>query len=98
MALHITNTDNVTDDATLNLDAATDVTTAVVAGTTYLFVPGAADDGVSVFAVAADGTLTNVDNVTDDADAGTRAARRRDDARWSAAPPICSWRDTSTTG
>ena len=63
----LTNVDNVTDDATLELDGAFGVTTAVVGGTTYLFVTGAIDDGVSVFSVAADGTLTNVDNVTDDA-------------------------------
>jgi len=62
----LTNVDNVTDDATLELSGATDVTTAVVGGITYLFVTGAGDSGVSVFAVAADGTLTNVDNVTDD--------------------------------
>jgi hypothetical protein len=41
------------------------VTAAVVGGVTYVFVAGQADDGVSVFSVAADGTLTNVDNVTD---------------------------------
>jgi 6-phosphogluconolactonase (cycloisomerase 2 family) len=67
MALFITNTDNVSDDATLELDAANAVATAVVAGITYLFATGGEDDGVSVFSVAADGTLTNVDNVTDDA-------------------------------
>ena len=49
MALHLTNTDNVTDDATLNLDDAAGVATAVVGGTTYLFVPGPLDNGVSVF-------------------------------------------------
>jgi 6-phosphogluconolactonase (cycloisomerase 2 family) len=65
MALHLSNTDNVTDDATLMLDFANAVATAVVGGTTYLFVAGQTDAGVSVFSVAADGTLTNVDNVTD---------------------------------
>ena len=63
----LTNVDNVTDDATLELGGAHGVTTAVVGGTTYLFVTGASDSGVSVFSVAADGTLTNVDNVSDDA-------------------------------
>ena len=63
----LTNVDNVSDDATLELAGALDVTTAVVGGTTYLFVTGPDDDGVSVFSVAADGTLTNVDNVSDDA-------------------------------
>ena len=45
----------------------TDVETMVVGGTTYLFSGGVNDNGVSVFAVGADGALTNVDNVTDDA-------------------------------
>jgi 6-phosphogluconolactonase (cycloisomerase 2 family) len=67
MALHLTNTDNVTDDATLNLDDASGVATAIVGGTTYLFATGGIDGGVSVFAAAADGTLTNVHNVSDDA-------------------------------
>ena len=67
MTLHIANTDNVTDDATLELAGAGDVTTAVIAGTTYLFVTGFLDNGVSVFAVEPGGTLVNVDNVTDDA-------------------------------
>ena len=40
---------------------------------------GPADDGVSVFSVAADGTLTNVDNVTDDATLDLDGAARRDD-------------------
>src|SRR2546423_977752 len=63
----LTNVANVTDDATLKLDAADRLTTALSGGTTYLFVAGENDDGVSVFSVAANGTLTNVFNVTDDA-------------------------------
>jgi len=63
----LTNVDNVADDATLNLDGVRSVTTAVVGGTTYLFAAGALDDGVSVFTLGADGSLTNVDNVADDA-------------------------------
>jgi hypothetical protein len=62
MALLITNTDNVTDDATLELVDAWGVTTAVIDGTTYLFASGTNDHGVSVFSVAPDGTLTNTDN------------------------------------
>jgi 6-phosphogluconolactonase (cycloisomerase 2 family) len=65
MALHLTNTDNITDDPTLELGHPFGLATAVVAGVTYLFVTGNVDDGVSVFSVASDGTLTNVDNVTD---------------------------------
>jgi 6-phosphogluconolactonase (cycloisomerase 2 family) len=63
----LTNVDNVRDDATLQLLTAAAVPTAVIGGTTYLFVAGASDDGVSVFSVAADGTLSNVHNVSDDA-------------------------------
>jgi len=66
MAFHLTNIGNVSDDATLELDGAGRVATAIAGTTTYLFVVGFTDDGVSVFSVAADGTLTNVDNVTDD--------------------------------
>ncbi len=65
--LTIINTDNVTDDAILELDGATSITTTIIGGTTYLFVSSFFDSGVSVFSVAGDGTLTNVDNVTDDA-------------------------------
>ena len=64
---HLTNVANVGDNATLNLSLTTDVETMVVGGTTYLFSGGVNDNGVSVFAVGADGALTNVDNVTDNA-------------------------------
>jgi len=63
--LNIVNRDNVTDNATLNLNDARGATTAVVGGTTYLFVAGSDDDGISVFAVGTDGTLANVANVAD---------------------------------
>jgi 6-phosphogluconolactonase (cycloisomerase 2 family) len=63
----LTNVDNVTDSGELELDGTLGATTAAVGGVTYLFVPGQDDDGVSVFSVGADGTLTNVDNVSDDA-------------------------------
>ena len=52
------------DDVNLELDGASSVTTAVVDGTTYLFVAGQNDDGVSVFSVANNGLLTNQANVT----------------------------------
>jgi 6-phosphogluconolactonase (cycloisomerase 2 family) len=61
----LTNVYNVTNDGTLELDGANSVHTAKIAGTTYLFVAGQVDDGVSVFAVAADGSLINFANVTD---------------------------------
>ena len=62
----LTNVANVGDNATLQLALTTDVETAVVGGTTYLFSGGVNDNGVSVFSVGANGALTNVDNVTDD--------------------------------
>ena len=62
----LTNVENVVDDATLQIAGAGSVHTAKIAGTTYLFVSGLDDDGVSVFAVAADGSLINFANVTDD--------------------------------
>ena len=45
------------------------MTTAVVGGTTYVFVTGKGngDNGVSVFSLNTDGTLTNVFNVADNA-------------------------------
>jgi hypothetical protein len=61
----LTNVDNVTDDATLELDGASAVHAAKIAGTTYLFVAGQDDDGVSVFAVAADGSLINFGDIPD---------------------------------
>jgi 6-phosphogluconolactonase (cycloisomerase 2 family) len=67
----LTNRDNVSDgdNAAFKLDLASSLTTAKIAGTTYLFVGagngGGADDGVSVFAVAADGSLINFANVSD---------------------------------
>ena len=62
----LVNVDNVTDDSSLELSFAQSVTTAVVDGTTYLFVAGYLDNGVSVFSVANNGMLTSVTNVTDD--------------------------------
>ncbi|HWU13825.1 MAG TPA: Ig-like domain-containing protein, partial [Caulobacter sp.] len=63
----LTNTANVTDNGTFRLDGASDVATAVVGGTTYVFVTGANDNGVSVFSVNASGQLTNTANVGDSA-------------------------------
>ncbi len=65
----LTNVANVDDSENPNYQLATvrAVTTAVVDGTTYLFAAGAADGGVSVFAVGSDGSLTNVENITDGA-------------------------------
>lgn len=65
MPLTLNSTVNVVDGGALELAGAFGVTTAVVSGTTYLFVAGFNDDGVSVFSVASDGTLTNVFDLAD---------------------------------
>ena len=56
---------DIDDDGTLQLNGATSLSTAVVSDTTYLFVSGRFDDGVSVFRVASDGALTPVFNIND---------------------------------
>ncbi|WP_421723422.1 hypothetical protein [Bauldia sp.] len=65
----LTHVDSVDDgdDPAFEIEGAVDITTAKIGGSTYLFVAGTFDNGISVFSVAADGTLTNVDNV-DNAD------------------------------
>ena len=57
---------NVQDGGSLEIDGSTGVTTAEVGDTTYLFVTGREDNGVSVFSVADNGDLNNVANVSDD--------------------------------
>ena len=63
----LTDAGQVFDDATLALDGASSVTTAEIGGTTYLFVAGQSDDGVQVFSVGSDGSLTDAGQVFDDA-------------------------------
>ncbi|MBP1857871.1 beta strand repeat-containing protein [Rhizobium herbae] len=63
----LTHTSSVTDDATLKLDGASDIATAVVGGVTYVFATGTIDNGISVFSVNSSGILTNVANVSDSA-------------------------------
>ena len=64
---NLTSITNVSDDANLKLDQALSMTTALIGSTTYLFVAGALDDGVSVFSVGNNGNLTSITNVSDDA-------------------------------
>ncbi len=59
------NTDNVLDNAALALDGAYDIGTIEVDGTTFAAVAGFFDDGVSVFELAGDGTLSATDTVFD---------------------------------
>ena len=63
----LTPVQNVPDDATLELDGAYSFTTATIGSSSYLFVAGYDDDGVSVFSIADTGRLTHVHNVSDDA-------------------------------
>ncbi|KRA66514.1 hypothetical protein ASD79_04420 [Caulobacter sp. Root655] len=65
MSIVLTNNDNETDAGALELDGASAVTSAEIGGTTYVFVAGGLDDGISVFSLALNGTLTNVANITD---------------------------------
>ena len=65
MAVTLVNTFNAFDFGTLELDTPFAVTTATIGGTTYVFVAAVVDSGVSVFSLAANGTLDNTDNVTD---------------------------------
>ena len=92
----LTNVFNIADNAIMNLGGAFALTTTVVGGTTYLFASAVNDSGVSVFSVAADGHLTNVANVGDNATLNSRSppmSRRW----WSAARPICFPAASTTT-
>ncbi|MEB8385621.1 hypothetical protein OO012_00145 [Rhodobacteraceae bacterium KMM 6894] len=62
----LTHVQTVNDDATLNLNITFGkMAVTEVAGVTYLVASGALDDGISAFAVAADGTLANTGNISD---------------------------------
>ena len=61
----LSNVTNVSDNSSLELDGARSIMTADVSGTTYLFVAGQLDDGISVFSVGDGGGLSNVTNVSD---------------------------------
>ena len=60
-----TNPQDYTDGGTLELDGVSSVVSADVGGFTYVFVSGGIDDGISVFRLNANGTLTPVYDVTD---------------------------------
>ena len=61
----LSNVTSVADDATLSIAGLTDMTTATIGSTNYLYATGFNDNGVSVFRIENDGSLTNVDNVND---------------------------------
>ena len=62
-------------DLALELNGVANFTSATVDGVTYLYSNRLGDDGISVFRVKADGTLTNVQNITDDAGSSSTAPR-----------------------
>lgn len=66
----LSNTWNVSDDATLNLAGAMGLATATVSGTTYLIASGGLDDGLSVFSLDASGHLAWQSNLSDDVSRG----------------------------
>ncbi|WP_179381114.1 VWA domain-containing protein [Jannaschia marina] len=59
---------SIGDDATLEINGAEGVAAIEIDGTLYLYVGGGSDAGLSVFEVAANGTLTNAFNYTDTQD------------------------------
>ncbi|OSP54243.1 DUF4347 domain-containing protein [Pseudoruegeria sp. SK021] len=61
----LTNVFNVSDTSTMNLDAVSSLSTITANGQTLLFAGGITDNGVSVFSVAANGSLTNIANLDD---------------------------------
>ena len=70
----LNNVDNTSDHGDLKLSSSRSVTTTVIGDTTYLFVAGETDDGVSVFSVDKAGQLNNVDNTSDHGDLKLRGA------------------------
>lgn len=61
----LTAVSDFTDDATLELDGAADTASVRVGNTTFLFVAGEADDGISTFRVGGDGRLYSIANTSD---------------------------------
>ena len=56
---------SVADNTTLNLNGAASVTTATIGSSSYLYVAGQRDHGLSVFSIATGGALTSVQDVPD---------------------------------
>ena len=64
----LTNTQNIDDgvpDRPLQLRGATHLTSITVGTSQYLYVTGSLDDGLSVFKIESDGTLSNIQNIND---------------------------------
>lgn len=56
---------SIPDTATLELQGAVSFASAAIGSSTYLYVNGFDDDGISAFRVNSDGSLTNVQNIDD---------------------------------
>ena len=63
----LTNVYNLTDNATLQLHSASDAEVVQMGGHTYVYVAAEDDPGISVFELNANGSLTNIQNIHDDA-------------------------------
>ena len=94
MASTLTNSFNITDSGTLELDGASYVTTAVVGGVTYVLVAGRDDAGVSVFSLAPDGGLSPVFDFADNGLTNLSGAFAL--TRWSSAARPISTRPPSS--
>jgi hypothetical protein len=61
----LTNSASIPDTATLEIAGAVSFASASVGGSTYLYVNGFDDDGISAFRLNADGSLSNIQNIDD---------------------------------
>ena len=61
----LTNVYNVEDGGNLELDGARSVKVTQIGKKDYLFIAGEDDDGISIFDVSKDGSLTNISNISD---------------------------------
>ncbi len=64
---NVTATDQITDDATLELNGATGITTFQAGGKTYAAVASSADNGVQILDVSDPSDISATDQITDDA-------------------------------
>lgn len=58
----LVNTDNLSDDATVELSGPQAITTTVIGNKTYVYIGAYGDRGISVFTINKNGKLNNVDN------------------------------------
>jgi len=70
------NTDNVSDTASLNLDSAWGIFSLEFGGTTYVYVSGQLDNGLSIFEMDSSGDLTHLANVDDNVATALTGARQ----------------------